>query len=166
MVTLGAILLNPPLTRGTRTVNSLCIAADILECDTVEVANLFSVPTRDVTVINSIGRSTAGWEAARTQLLQVVSESDHLLAGWGVSGLSGLASTRRLMQIEYVYSCARKTGKNAIWTLNGEARHPSRWHQYVSDRHGRARGNSLRDRIGSVLTQIPVPPESVQDIHP
>lgn len=154
MTGLGALLLNPPLTSGTRTLSHLGIAAELLGCDALDIANLFAVATRDVTAINDVGLSSDGWEAARPRLRQVIAESDHLLAGWGVSSLAGRAAIHRQSQVDYVRACARDVGKDCIWTLNGEPRHPSRWHQYVSDRHGRANGESLAERLWMVLTPV------------
>jgi len=153
---LGALLLNPPVVGGARTIRYLRVAADLLGCDHVEIANLFSIATRDVTAINEVGRSGDGWVAARLQLHQVIATSDHLLAGWGVGGLAGPAARHQQAQLEYVDACARDIGNDYIWTLNGEPRHPSRWHQYVSDKHGRASGASLSERIVMVLRSVPL----------
>jgi hypothetical protein len=122
----------------------------------VEIANLFSIATRDVTAINKVGRSCDGWEAARPGLHRVVFSSDHLLAGWGVSGLVGPAARHQQTQLDYVSTFAQECGKDYIWTLNGEPRHPSRWHQYVSDRYGRASGTSLSERLAMVLRSVPL----------
>jgi hypothetical protein len=156
VITLGAVLLNPPLAGGGRTIRHLRVAADLLDCDGLEIANLFSIATRDVTAINEIGRSCDGWEAARPRLHQVILASDHLLAGWGVSGLSGPAARHQQTQLDYVRTCAQEFAKDYIWTLNGEPRHPSRWHQYVSDRYGRASGASLSERLTMVLRPVPL----------
>lgn len=134
----------------------LRVAADLLGCDRVEVANLFSIATRDVSGINQIGRLGDGWDAARPRLQRVVASSDHLLAAWGVSGLGGVAAQHQRTQVEYVIAHARKMGKENIWTLNGEPRHPSRWHQYVSDKHGRASGESFTERLAIVLMSVPL----------
>ena len=83
-------------------------------------------------------------------------ESDHLLAGWGVGGLAGPAARHQQAQLEYVDACARDIGNDYIWTLNGELRHPSRGHQYVSDKHGRASGASLSERIVMVPRSVPL----------
>jgi hypothetical protein len=155
MTTLGAVLINPPTGSGTRTIRHLRVAAELLDCDSVEIANLFSVATRDVTGINEAGRSADGWSAAQPRLRQVIAESDCLIAGWGVGGLSGAAAMYQRIQLDYVRLCAREFGLDHIWTINGEPRHPSRWHQYVSDRHGRATGTCLGERIALVLTSVP-----------
>jgi hypothetical protein len=156
MTTLGALLLNPALTEGKRTLRHLGVAADLLDCNALAIANLFSIATRNATAINEAGRSEDGWNAARPQLRQIVAESDQLLAGWGISGLAGRAAKYRQLQLEYVCTCAQEFGKDCVWTLNGEPRHPSRWHQYVSDRHGRASGTSFGERMTAVLKSVPL----------
>jgi hypothetical protein len=156
MTTLGALLLNPPLVGGDRTIRHLRVAAELLGCENVQVANLFAIATRDVTAINEAGRCIDGWEAARSRLHEVIVASDQLLAGWGVSGLVGSAARNRQAQLNYLHRCSRDVGNDRIWTLNGESRHPSRWHQYVSDRHGRALGATFRERMAMVLTSVPI----------
>lgn len=156
MTTLGALLLNPPLNGGIRTTRHVHVAAQLLDCDSFEIANLFSIATRDLTAISVAGRSGDGWEAARPRLYQVITECDFLLAGWGVSSPVGEAATYRRRQLNYVGACAREVGQDYIWALGGEPRHPSRWHQYVSDRHGRVSGSSLSKRISMVLTPVPL----------
>ena len=156
MTTLGALLLNPPLLGGARTVGQLHVVAELLKCDNVEIANLFAIGTRDITAINEVGQTITGWAAARSRLCEVIAASDQLLAGWGVSGLAGAAAQNQRAQLDYVRNCAEDIGKDYIWTLNGEPRHPSRWHQYVSDRHGRAVGATSGERIAMVLTSVPI----------
>lgn len=157
--TLGAILLNPPLTTGAATMRHLQVAAGALGCDGVQVANLFTRPTATVAEINEVGRGTPGWEEARPAIEQVLMTSHAVVAGWGVSGLYGPAREHRRAQaawvIQRVLSAAHLGG---VWTLGGEPRHPSRWHQYVSNRHGRARGTSLDERLASVLRFVDLMP--------
>jgi hypothetical protein len=151
---LGAILLNPPLTTGAATMRHLQVAAELLGCDDVRIANLFAIPTASVTEINEVGTAAKGWKAAQVDLRALLGQADHLLAGWGVSGLVGSAARHRTRQLVWLGTRAQTIGQHTIWTLNGEPRHPSRWHQYVSDRHGRATGNSLHDRLDSVLRSV------------
>jgi hypothetical protein len=40
--------------------------------------------------------------------------------------------------------------------LGGEPRHPSRWHQYVSDKYGRTSGGTFEERIKQVLVAVPL----------
>lgn len=138
----------------------LHVAADVLDCDGVQIANLFAIPTRSVTEINEAGRSATGWEAARPALEQALNTSAELVAGWGVSGLHGLAAAHFQAQTSWLHNWFCDGSRPPwIWTLNGEARHPSRWHQYVSDRHGRASGATFRERLASVLEHTYIPTE-------
>lgn len=166
MTTLGDLLLNPPLVGGDRTIRHLRVAAELLGCDNVEIANLFAIATRDVTAINDVGRSIDGWKAAQFHLHRLIAASDQLIAGWGISGLTGPVERHRQAQVDFVRACALDIGKDHIWTVNGEPRHPSRWHQYVSDRRGRACGTTLNQRLSMVLTSVPFVtlwPESVAE---
>lgn len=153
--TLGAILLNPPLTTGAATMRHLRVAAEVLGCNNVQVGNLFAVPTISVTDINDVGRDVAGWESARWNLDQVVASSAELVAGWGVSGLHGRALAHRQAQVTWLIERLRALKVPGVWTLNGQARHPSRWHQYVSDRHRRAIGvSTFPQRLAAVLQRV------------
>jgi hypothetical protein len=154
---LGAILLNPPLTTGAATMRHLRVAADILGCEDVQLANLFSIPTISVTEINDVGRNVDDWEAARPELARVAETSVQLIAGWGVSGLHGVAGSHHKDQLAWLLDrLGNLGGPSGMWTLNGEPRHPSRWHQYVSDRHGRTSGPTFHDRLASVLRRVEV----------
>ena len=154
MRVLGALLLNPPLMGGGRTLNHLRVAADLLECDHIEIANLFSIATRDVVEMNQISKLVVGWEKARPRLSEVIGGADQLLAGWGVSGITGESARHRNRQLAYIREVALAAGHDRYWTLNGETRHPSRWHQYVSNRHGRVSGASFRDKLAQILTPV------------
>jgi hypothetical protein len=156
MPTLGAILLNPPTSSGLPTIRHLQVAAELLGCDSVVIGNLFATATDDVTVVNIVGAHAAGWTAARPHLLAAL-DSDVLIAGWGVSGLHGAARGHREDQVRWVLESAVARRHPGIWTINGDPRHPSRWHQYVSERHGRASGLNVAERLHSVLLFRPLP---------
>ena len=168
--TLGAILLSPPLTTGAATLRHLQAAAELLGCDSIEIANLFAIPTSSSHEINEVGRLPQGWLDARPALEQVLSMSHELIAGWGLpTGLHGPARLHHQAQASWVTEKVRaitvdrateerraarrvpRPASRGIWTLNGEPRHPSRWHQYVSDRHGRATGPTFKARLATVL---------------
>lgn len=157
MPTLGAILLNPPTSSGLSTLRHLHVAAELLGCDSVVIGNLFATATDDVTAVNIVGAHAAGWTAARPSLLAAL-DSDVLIIGWGVSGLHGAARRHHEAQVRWVLESAAARRHTGVWSLNGEPRHPSRWHQYVSDRHGRTSGKGFAERLGSVLVLSPFPP--------
>lgn len=48
-------------------------------------------------------------------------------------------------------------GITAFWMVGGEPRHPSRWHQFVSDKHGRTTGGTFEERLVQVLVEVPLP---------
>ena len=151
MAVLGALLLNPPAGDGAQTIRHLRLAGALLGCEGLEIANLFAFPTRDVNGINAVGGDAVGWEMARPRLQEVIANSDQIMAAWGVSGISGAAMKMKQNQLDFLLTCFSATETEAVWTLNGEARHPSRWHQYVSDKHGRARGATFVERLESVM---------------
>lgn len=120
------------------------------------VANLFSFATKDALAINVVGEQVGGWLAARRRIRQVVRESDVLLAGWGIGGLTGNARKHQLSQLRYLASCASVCEKVNMWAVVGEARHPSRWHQYVSDRYGRKFGGPFAARLKEALVEASI----------
>jgi hypothetical protein len=151
--TLCAVVLNPPSTNGSRTNRCLRLAADIIGCRHLVIVNLFSRPTPSLTEINMIGTARDGWLDARDDIDKGLERSQAVLAAWGVGGLTGSARVNQFEQIQWLTGRLARFGHDEIWTLNGETRHPSRWHQYVSDKHGRTEGGVLRDRLGQVLRQ-------------
>ena len=153
---LGAILINPPATSGGRTLRHLGAAGRALGHAHVVVANLCAMPTRDVNELERVATDSRMWHSARPDLERVIMQSDVLIAGWGVKSWSGPSAVHFRDQLNFVQAVARDAGKNEIWTLGGEPRHPSRWHQYVSERYGRATGETLAARLSSVLEAVPL----------
>ncbi len=39
---------------------------------------------------------------------------------------------------------------------DGNTRHPSRWHQYVADKHGRTSGGGQAERLAEVICRVPI----------
>lgn len=134
----------------------LRVAAEIIGCSDLTVVNLFSLPTGNVLDINEVGADWDGWLNARPEIESDISSSDAAIVAWGVRGLTGRARDNFRRQIDWVYSELATSEHEQVWTINGEARHPSRWHQYVSDKYGRTCGGNLRDRLQQVLQPIPV----------
>lgn len=150
-----AILINPPgRTTGTRSRNAVSCAATVLDYDEVRIANLCAVPTPTVVDLNAL--SPEGWEHARPDLADALSNADGLLAGWGVAGVTGQARRHLIDQVDWLYAHAEAVGINSIWMVGGQPRHPSRWHQFVSDKHGRTTGGTMNQRLREVLTAVPL----------
>jgi hypothetical protein len=100
----------------------------------------------------------AAWTAARRDLILALDGADAILAGWGVSGLTGDA--RRLLdeQVGWLQARAQQSGIDGFWMVGGQPRHPSRWHQYVSDKYGRTSGGPFDARIAQALTFVRLHP--------
>lgn len=153
--TLVAVLLNPPATTaGTRSRNAVARAANVLGYDCAVMANLCTVATPSVVELNRQGRH--GWDLARDQMEATLDGADAMLAGWGVAGLSGDAGRWMRAQVAWLSDRALERGISKIWMVGGEPRHPSRWHQYVSDKYGRTAGGTFEERIAQVLVAVPV----------
>jgi len=147
-----AVLLNPPsLTSGTRSRNAVAHAATVLGCENVQLVNLCSASTPIVELNDLRGDE---WEEARESLEVALLHADVLLAGWGVAGMSGYSKRSLTSQVDWLLRRAQNRGFDSVWMVGGEPRHPSRWHQYVADRHQRTSGGAFEDRIRQVLRNL------------
>lgn len=151
-----AILLNPPLTSGKASLRHVEAARLALNCEEVAVVNLFAMPTRSVEQINVIGADETGWLQAREPLQRAISGADLLLGAWGISGLTGEAARLRKAQVTWLQRTAMVQGLDHLWTVGGTPRHPSRWHQFVSAKYQRALGETLDQKLASVLHRGPL----------
>jgi hypothetical protein len=150
---LVAVLLNPPgKSSGTRTRNATARAARVLGYDSHEIVNLCLSVTVSVTELNDI-HPAEGWLRAQPALAGAVRGAGSLLGAWGVAGLAGSARRRRDDQVRWLYAEAFEHGFRDIWMVGGEPRHPSRWHQYVSDKYGRTVGGNFEERLAQVIVR-------------
>src|SRR4051794_40950148 len=155
-----AVLLNPPgTTSGVRTRNAVASATRVLGYNTVKIANLCTVATPSVVELNDL-EQCRGWTAARDELAKAVRSAEGLLAGWGVSGTTGDTRRAREDQVAWLYREAAAAGIEQVWMLGSEPRHPSRWHQWVSDRYGRTSGGTFEQRLAQVLKPVPITPST------
>ena len=118
------------------------------------IANLCLAPTPSVIEINDL--AWCAWDASRVQLNAALQGATGLLAGWGVAGMRGDARRFKQAQVEWLIGTAESCGIRTLWTVGGEPRHPSRWHQYVSDKYGRTAGGTFDERLRQVLIEVPV----------
>lgn len=146
-----AVLANPTLSPESRSVGRVQLAARILGFEEVRVANLFALPSASSRDIAVLGREAYGWDLARTYLQEAIAESDQVLVGFGTIPVTGAARRHLEDQLEWLGDTLREQGSSQVWQV-GDARHPSRWHQYVSDRHGRTSGGTFEERLREVLT--------------
>jgi hypothetical protein len=129
-------------------------AGSVLGYSRIVVANMCASATRSVVELNALADD--GWELARLEMTASLAGASAVLAGWGVAGLTGQARRRMEAQEEWLSERARDLGIKAFWMVGGKPRHPSRWHQYVSDKYGRTTGGSFEERIAQVLVEVPI----------
>lgn len=148
-----AVLLNPPsTTTGSRSLGAVDRAAKVLGFEHHEVANLFSVPTPTVVELNLLTIDDASWGDIQLRLREHTWSAGGVLAAWGIAGASGMFRRERDKRGAWLYQEALKAGHEGIWTVGGEPRHPSRWHQYVADKYARTAGGTFEQRLSQVLT--------------
>lgn len=151
MRTLGVILINSPIRGGARTLNKVASASRLIGCNRYFVGNLFSVPTPGVLDINLQGAEWDAWEDARNGLDEVIGKADELLVAWGLTSLRGMACVNFRRQVNWVLDRVNAVGLPDPWMVGSEPRHPSRWHQYVSDKYARTPGGDFDQRLDEVL---------------
>ena len=154
--TLVALLASPPTTSGARTMRGVETALPLTGCTHLLVANLYPNPTRDIPSLKQEGSEGKAWLQARPQLQQAVEAAHEVLAGWGLSPLAGLARRHRETQITWLLDLLASLGHDHLWTVGGQPRHPSRWHQYVSDKHQRTAPGTFAERLSQVLVRVPL----------
>lgn len=155
--TLVAVLLNPPdATSGTRTRNAIARAGRVLGYADVQIVNLFPEATRSVVELNLTDVAAERWHAARAETTAMLQMSSGLLGAWGISGMTGKGRLARESRVGWLSTTAIEMGITHIWMVGGQPRHPSRWHQYVADRHDRTSGGSFDGRLREVFESVPV----------
>ena len=97
-----------------------------------------------------------GWLSARRELSSALGRATGVLGGWGVAGLTGDALQDQNEQVAWLRLEAIQAGVSTIWMVGGEPRHPSRWHQFVSDKYGRTKGGSFEERLDQVLKSVQI----------
>lgn len=128
--TLLAVLSNPPVTDGRRTLARLDTARAILGFECVEVANLFALPSYRTGDISRLGIAEDGWVAAREVISQGLAEADGVLLAYGVGLPVGVARERFRAQIAWLTD---RLGERTVpvWRVGDGARHPSRWQRWT-----------------------------------
>lgn len=134
MQNLLCILANPPLGRGERTRARLGLARDILGFETLTISNLFTVPSKDVTDLSTLGAAPAGWVQARQQMESALGVSDGVLLAYGVSEPTGAARQHHRQQVAWVADKVASSGCLTFQVGDGP-RHPSRWQRWTARYH-------------------------------
>lgn len=131
---LVAVLANPPLADGKRTMRRVALAAEILGFGAVEIANLFAFPSQGTGAICEIGAREDGWIAARPTLEARVSAADGILLAYGTTSPAGPARVHFRNQIGWLLGLMATTGTGA-WHVGDGPRHPSRWQRWTCRAH-------------------------------
>lgn len=132
--TLAAILINPPLTDGRRTLNRVNLAANLLGFDRVVVGNLFALPSHASGAITELGVSSHGWVTAKADLTDHLASSDGVLLAFGVNAPSGPARDHFRGQVRWLMERTISLGL-PTWQVGDGPRHPSRWQRWTSRKH-------------------------------
>lgn len=151
-VTLCVVAMNPPVGSGNRTRNQVEVASHVIGCGRFEIVNLCARPTSSTRDLHTRNIVEADWAAARPALTASINAADEVLFAWGVNPLPGTTNLELRNQIRFVLQLTNERGRE-VWSVGGQPRHPSRWHQYVSDKHGRTVGGSFEDRLAQVLVR-------------
>jgi hypothetical protein len=132
--TLVAILANPPLTDGKRTLRRVDLAAELLGFHDVAVANLFSVPSHATGAIAELGTTEEGWLAARSSLDASLGMAKGVLLAYGAASPTGEAGLQFRRQVSWLLS---RISAMALptWHVGDGPRHPSRWQRWTYRAH-------------------------------
>ena len=132
--TLLAVLSNPPLTDGRRTLQRVELAVALLGFDRVVVGNLFGVPSHATGAISALGLGPEGWETARSHLDDHLAACDGALLAFGVSAPAGAARERFRRQVRWLLDRTVAVGL-PTWQVGDGPRHPSRWQRWTARAH-------------------------------
>lgn len=153
---LVAILANPRPDATGRSATRIALAGEILGYDSTRIVNLFTWPSASSRDIALLGKMPEGWQDARRELTEAVYEADGVLVGFGLIPSSRESGPQLRAQLRWLHEELRTSGHVAVWQVGDRPRHPSRWHQYVSDAHGRTAGGTLEERLHQVLRAVPL----------
>lgn len=128
----------------------------VLRADRLIVVNLCTASAKDLPALSEVARTWEPWASAQPSISAGLAASDDVLMAWGLSELLGPAKRHRLRQLDWFRETAIEHMHQTAWTIGGEPRHPSRWHQFVSDRHARTRGGTTYARLSEVLVRTDI----------
>lgn len=132
--TLVAVLTNPALTDGRRTLNRVTMAAKLLGFDRLLVGNLFALPSHATGAITELGVSPHGWATSKSHLTDHLASSDGVLLAFGVTAPSGPARDHFRSQVRWLIE--RTVSLDLpTWQVGDGPRHPSRWQRWTSRAH-------------------------------
>jgi hypothetical protein len=153
-VRLLVLLASPPMTSGQRTLSRLAALSKAIPGCSVSAVNLCAMPAADLPSLSVVAAHPAPWLEARERISTALGDCDELMAAWGLCSLTGSARHHRTAQLNWLLDATTDMGLREALTVGGMPRHPSRWHQFVSDVHGRTSGGTFEERLRQVLTKV------------
>jgi hypothetical protein len=149
--TLVAVLSNPPLTDGKRTLRRVAMAAELLGFEDVAVANLFSMPSHATGAIAELGTCEDGWLMARAALEARLGVGSGVLLAYGATSPTGKAGFQFRLQVSWLRSQIAALAL-PTWHVGDGPRHPSRWQRWTCRAHPDV---AFPDALRKSLVSIP-----------
>lgn len=128
---LTAVLFNPPLTTGARTVARVALAAKLLGHREAVIVNLFPLATKSVLEVNIIGKDFDLWLSARSEIAERIADGGDTLLAYGCQEPIGDVRGHFRAQIAWLHQQVRASG-NRVWSVSDQPRHPSRWQRHTA----------------------------------
>lgn len=131
---LVAVLSNPPITEGRRTIRRVELASMILGFDTHLIVNMFARPSHATGDLDLLGVDESGWVEARPDIAAALDRAGGVLLGYGSTAPSGAARLQFRAQVDWL--CGHLSGLTSpVWQLGDGPRHPSRWQRWTYHAH-------------------------------
>ena len=153
---LCVVLLSPPLTSGSRTLRAVRQAAEVIGCAKFRIANLITVPTWNLRDLDEKALDQRVWIDSRSAMANEVASAGRLLFAWGLLRNLRLARPMAEAQVRWLIGVADEFGHQEAWSVGSDVRHPSRWHQFTSDKYARTGGGTPEERLKQVLYRRPL----------
>ena len=93
---------NPPTTSGERTLRRVEVARELLGYQTVEVVNLFPLPTYRTSGLAEVGQTREGWRQARGEIRASIARASAVLLAYGVGHPTGAARHHHRSQVTWL----------------------------------------------------------------
>ena len=128
---LSAILANPAVVGGSRTLDRVALLADLLGFERWRVANLLNTESRSVLDFPEACQEAEPWIVAREEMLGAIQESSIVLLAYGVSEPTGRMRFHHRDQVRWLGTQLLDAKKLVVQVGDGP-RHPSRWQRWTS----------------------------------
>jgi hypothetical protein len=131
---LVAVLSNPPVTDGRRTIRRVEFAASLLGFDSHQIVNLFARPSHATGELAALGVDESGWAEARPRITSELLGAGGVLLGYGSTAPAGPARRQFQAQVDWLMGCLSEL-KLPVWQFGDGPRHPSRWQRWTWRAH-------------------------------